>query len=122
MVLEIYSDIPIDNTEIYPYKIINEEAVKQAITTILTTFDGQRLFRPELDFDLENFLWDPLDDITELAVKNHIMVGLEKWEPRITVEELVFQRDEKNEKLYIVLYYKIIGFDNESKEQIVRVV
>jgi phage baseplate assembly protein W len=122
MALEIYSDIPLDNTEIYPYKVLNEEAVKQAITMILTAFDGLRLFRPELDVSLEDLLFNPMDVITEQAVTNEVIIKLEEFDSRISVEEVVFDRDERNETLNVVVYYSIKGLDTNTREAVIQAI
>jgi phage baseplate assembly protein W len=114
MALEIYSDIPLENTETYPHKILNEESVKQAITMMLTAFDGLRLFRPELDMSLDDLLWDNLDDVLEFTLTSHIIANLEAFDSRIIINDVVFKKDQINSRLEVTIYYSIKGFEEDN--------
>jgi len=115
--LEIYSDINLE-TPLTKLKLTNKEAVQQAVKTILTTFDGFRLFRPELYIQLDDLVFETMDDLTSFMVENLIISELENHEPRITVLDVQFDTDNERKLLGVTVTYSILGFDDQQQEKV----
>jgi len=82
-----YSDLNLQMI-IHPQKkdiipITGEQAVKNAIRTLLLTNFMERPFQPNLGANLRSLLFEPNDAVTRLALKDAVLAVLETHEPRI---------------------------------------
>ena len=84
-------------------------AIKQAITTLLLTDKGERLFQPDLGSSLRRFLFEPLDFATAGLIRTSIQQCLGRFEPRVRIRscKAVLNSDENG--FDVELTYKIIG-------------
>lgn len=98
----------------------NIETIHQSIQNILSTRKGERLFNPDFGIDLEDSLFDLLDDVSSLEVLREVTEAVNLWEPRVEIihnlTEIVPNVD--NHSFDVKLVVKVIGFE----EQIVEVV
>jgi phage baseplate assembly protein W len=86
----------------------DETDVEQAIELILATAPGERPMRPEFGCGVHDFVFDSIDANTigqmELAIRD----ALDRWEPRVVVETVVFNLDEVAEgRLIIDIGYRV---------------
>ncbi|GAA2976953.1 GPW/gp25 family protein [Streptomyces lactacystinicus] len=82
--------------------------VEEAIGIILRTVPGERPLRPQFGCDLYRLLFAPLDAGTVARAEHAVRTALDRWEPRITVEDLGFATDSEREGvLYIDVHYRL---------------
>jgi phage baseplate assembly protein W len=67
-----------------------EQDVDQAIQLILGTAPGERPMRPEFGCGVHDFVFDSIDANTLGRMEDAIRTALERWEPRITVQDINF--------------------------------
>ncbi len=84
-------------------------AIQQALTTLLLTSKGERLFNPELGSSLRRFLFEPLDYATASLIKSAILETIKDYEPRVIVIELIIDPNRDEDGFDVELTYKIIG-------------
>jgi len=63
--------------------VTNLNAVKQSIRNLLNTSFGERLFQPRLGCSLRALLFEPMDEVTALEIRDRIVETLRRHEPRI---------------------------------------
>lgn len=63
-------------------------AIKNSLINIMTTHRGQRPLTPEFGVNLLNFIGSPISNITGTAIAREVQRGIERWEPRVTLEKL----------------------------------
>jgi phage baseplate assembly protein W len=81
----IYSDLnPID--PIKTPMATNIQAIFNSIYTILNTKKGERLFLPTFGCDLEEILFEIIDEETSLLIYQRIIEAIETWEKRVTLD------------------------------------
>jgi phage baseplate assembly protein W len=68
----------------------DETDVDQAIQLILGTAPGERPMRPEFGCGVHDFVFDTIDAGTVARMETEIRAALDRWEPRIEVQELEF--------------------------------
>ena len=90
----------------------DKAAIVQAITALLLTKKGERLFQPELGTDLAKTLFEPLDYGTATIVKSTIKETLIRYEPRISVDDILCEPDFDSDGYSVELYYTIVGRDD----------
>ena len=89
----------------------DKAAIVQAMTA-LRLQRRERLFQPELGTDLAKTLFEPLDYGTATIVKSTIKETLMRYEPRISVDDILCEPDFNNNGYSVELYYTIVGRDD----------
>ena len=64
------------------------ESVKNNIRLLLKTEKGERLFQPNLGFALKRFLFQQINEDTNILIENEIVDTFEKWLPFVEIQEL----------------------------------
>ncbi|MGW1195792.1 GPW/gp25 family protein [Streptomyces sp. NPDC002536] len=67
--------------------------VEQALRIILSTAPGERPMRPEFGCGIHHLVFDPLDATTVARADTEVRRALDRWEPRIEVDDLLFSTD-----------------------------
>src|ERR671934_524952 len=68
----------------------DETDIDQAIELILSTAPGERPMRPEFGCGVHDFVFDSIDAATVGRLETEIRQALDRWEPRIEVQEVDF--------------------------------
>lgn len=61
-------------------------SIYQSIGNILSTPKNTRLFRPEFGSSIENLLFEPMDEETVASLYDTIILAIQRWEPRVTLD------------------------------------
>ncbi|NDB82301.1 MAG: hypothetical protein EB127_06115 [Alphaproteobacteria bacterium] len=59
------------------------KSVRRSIMNLLSTAYGERLFQPNIGSSLRAILFEPIDPITTLEVRDRIMTTIRNHEPRV---------------------------------------
>ncbi|MEU1376035.1 GPW/gp25 family protein [Streptomyces triculaminicus] len=82
--------------------------VEQAVRIILSTAPGERPMRPEFGCGIHGLVFDSLDATTVARADVEVRRALDRWEPRITVDDLLFSTDTVDiGVLYIDIRYRL---------------
>jgi phage baseplate assembly protein W len=65
-----------------------ESDIVQAIKIILLTAPGERVMRPEFGCRIHELVFAPHDAATESLAIHYVREALERWEPRIEVQDI----------------------------------
>ena len=87
----------------------DKAAIVQAIQGILLTRKGERPFQPELGCDIQDLLFEPLDFASAGAIKQEIRETVDRYEPRVTVTEIICQPDFNNNGYNVEIQFILIG-------------
>jgi phage baseplate assembly protein W len=74
--------------------VSGEQDVEQAIAIILSTAPGERPMRPEFGCGVHDYVFDTIDAATVGRMTVEVRDALDRWEPRIEVEEVDFDLSE----------------------------
>jgi len=104
--MSIYSDFKfnIDNKE---PKLTDDYSIKQSIKNILFTDKGERQFEPEFGSHINQLLFEKMNPITELTLKNEIIFALQNYEPRISVVNIDVVPNYDNQVYNVKISYLI---------------
>lgn len=85
--------------------IRDEQAIKTSVKNLLSTSFGERLFQPTIGGSLRQLLFEPIDAITAMEIRDRILQTLLNYEPRISnVIVDVVSRPNENEYRVTVEY------------------
>ena len=109
-----YRDINEDNPNEKP-DLFDVDAVVQGVTNFILTPKGSRLFNANYGSLIEGFLFDLMDEDAGLQILNELAIGIEEFDPRVTVDvgtSSVTPYEEEN-KFEFDIYFEIEGFDDK---------
>lgn len=66
----------------------DEGAIRNSIVNILGTRPGERFLLPEFGSRIDQFLFRPVSKDVATAIGNEILYSIEKWEPRVIIENI----------------------------------
>jgi uncharacterized protein len=85
-----------------------EQDVDQAIEIILSTAPGERPMRPEFGCGVPDFVFDTIDAATVGRLETEVRSALDRWEPRIEVEDVDFDLTRVGDgQLLIAIGYRL---------------
>jgi len=79
--------------------------IEAGIHQILNTTPGERRMLPEFGSRLKYLIFDPHDDILYTEIGREVIRAVERWEPRVVLENVQIQPIEGNEhavKVFVV--------------------
>ena len=81
-----------------------ETDVEQAIGLILSTAPGERPMRPEFGCAVHDCVFERIEADTLARIDQAVRVALDRWEPRITLDEVAFETRREGELLVHLRY------------------
>jgi len=100
----------------YPFRMENNEIassegvelVEESIRILLGTRKGERVMRPDFGADLDSVVFNSIEANTVAMIRFYIKECLDKWEPRINVEDVnVFPDEAEGNKIFIEIEYEM---------------
>lgn len=111
----IYSDLNLHVNEMTTDPIVIDQfSINQSIIAIIGTIPGQRLFRPDFGCNVHNQLFESMNSTTASAIRNGIMLAIERWETRITLTQSVVVPDYTLQIYHVHLDYVIPTLQNQA--------
>lgn len=79
-----------------------EREIEQAIQIILETAPGERVMRPEFGCRIHDLVFAPHDAATEGLAIHYVEEALERWEPRVTVQQINVATDPARDGVLLI--------------------
>lgn len=92
----------------------DEAAIKNSLTNLFSTMPGQKLLNPDFGLNLSQFLFAPVSVTMARMIGNRIVEGIERYEPRVTVENVNVYPDPDEASYQIELSIKIPTLSNRN--------
>ncbi|MEH2258113.1 GPW/gp25 family protein [Nostoc sp.] len=83
------------------------QKVKESIWLILRTDLGERVYRPDFGCRLSELAFAPLNKDTLLRIRLYVLEALQKWEPRIDIDEVRADPDTITGRVNILIDYRL---------------
>ena len=93
----------------------DKAAIIQSISNLLLTNKGERPFQPQLGSGIQTALFEPLDFGSAAILKNEVRECLSKYEPRIVINDILINIDERNNGYEVELYFTIVGRNDRQQ-------
>jgi uncharacterized protein len=84
----------------------DEIDVEQAIRLILSTAPGERPMRPEFGCAVHDCVFERIDADTLARIDQAVRFALDRWEPRIELDDVAFENRREGE-LLVHLRYRV---------------
>jgi hypothetical protein len=88
--------------------------LEQAMSLVLSTYPGERPFRPKFGSRLRDFVYEAASDLVFARIQHEVRESLAMWEPRSAVFEVTVRPAQGQENLlYIDITYVIKGENDQ---------
>ena len=104
------SDILVDN---------DIEAIKNSLRNIFTTKKGQKILAPSFGVSLEQYLFSPITNANAKAMATDIMNGVNQYEPRVKISNIIVNPLYDQNQYHISLYYTLLQINRQSSINII---
>jgi len=94
----------------------NENAIARSIRNIVFTIPGEKFFDESFGSDINKSLFDNIDEISAILIKDQITESIQNFEPRVKLTEVVTSPDFDNNSFNATLTYEVIGADIPPQE------
>lgn len=92
-------------------KKTDENAIKASVINLIQTKNYERLFHPEIGCQITSLLFENFTPVSVETMKKTIFDVIEKFEPRVTIDDVkIIDRSDNNE-IEVELRYKINNTD-----------
>jgi phage baseplate assembly protein W len=81
--------------------------IQQSIRIILGTQYGERVMRPTFGCNLRSLVFAPNNQQTAALARQYVLDGLQKWEPRISVQAVNVTNASQSPQLLIEILYSV---------------
>ena len=118
--MPLYSDINIVNPTEQPM-VEDFQSVYQSLIVLFNTRPGEILFNPEYGIDIEENLFEIIDDLSAALLYNQVFIAIQKFEPRVIVDNAnssVISNPDEN-VFELILQFTIQGLDSTQNFQII---
>jgi len=89
----------------------NENAIARAVRNIVLTTPGEKFFDPEFGSSVSEILFENVDDITAISIKDEIKNCLQNYEPRVEIIDVKVDPNFDENQFDVIITYRIIGID-----------
>ena len=94
----------------------NSNAIARSIRNIIFTARGDKPFNPFFGSRVSELLFDPMDQITTLAIKTEIEETIKNFESRVDLDKVTVTPNYDENQYDIVIKYQIIGIDIDAQQ------
>lgn len=108
-----FSDIP-SNFGINPYTndlilATEESAIRQSYRNLIMLSVSEKPFHPEVPLNLKGILFENPEPIFLSTARRNIFTGLNQYEPRAEVVDVIFAIPEDSNGINMTIYYRILN-------------
>ncbi|HWZ23618.1 MAG TPA: GPW/gp25 family protein [Cytophagaceae bacterium] len=94
--------------------VSEEEDIRESLEILFSTRKGERNMLPEYGCDLHKVTFDSINGDSISHLQNVIQEAIDKFESRITLENIEIDTEKKIEGLIIILIYFTINNTNKA--------
>ena len=89
----------------------NESAIARSIRNIVFTSPGEKFFNPDFGSNISKVLFENIDEISAIQIKEEIELSIKNFEPRVRLQEVEINPDYDNNQFDVTINYRITGID-----------
>ena len=92
-------------------RLFDVQAIKRAVKNIILTNKYERPFNPDFGCNLRGFLFENITEPLLVIIKDRVAMAIEKYEPRVSVEDVVVKNDIDKTGINIQVSFLINGVE-----------
>lgn len=93
-------------------RLFDIQAIKRSVKNIILTNKYERPFNPDFGCNLRGFLFENLTEPMVVIIKDRVAMAIEKYEPRVSVEDVIVKNSSDPNGINIQVSFLINGVEN----------
>ena len=94
----------------------NENAISRSIRNLVLTNRGERFFDYNLGSQVNEILFESLDDISGSSLRESITNVIENYEPRVRLVDVQVIPDYDKNEFGVIVTYNVVGIDAQPQQ------
>jgi len=94
----------------------NATAISRSVRNIVFTTPGEKFFQPSFGSRVSQMLFENMDEITSLSIRDEIENSIRRFEPRVDLKSVQVNPDFDGNQYDVVITYQIIGADISEQQ------
>ena len=89
----------------------NETAIARSIRNIVFTLPGERFFEPDFGSEVSASLFENVDEVTAVTIREEIEYSINQFEPRVNLISVDSIPNFDNNEFNVLITYEVLGAD-----------
>ena len=94
----------------------NENAIARSVRNIVFTVPGEKFFQENFGSRISESLFENIDEISALEIKDEITESINRFEPRVRLISVDAIPDYAGNAFNVLIVYEIIGIDTPAQQ------
>ena len=94
----------------------NENAIARSVRNIVFTVPGEKFFQENFGSRISESLFENIDEISALEIKDEITESINRFEPRVRLISVEAIPDYEGNAFNVIIVYEIIGIDTPAQQ------
>jgi len=94
----------------------NENAIARSVRNIVFTIPGEKFFQENFGSRISESLFENIDEISALEIKDEITESINRFEPRVKLINVDTIPDYEGNAFNVIIVYEIIGIDTPAQQ------
>ena len=86
-------------------------AIARSIRNIVFTSPGEKFFNPDFGSRVSESLFENVDNVSALAIKDEIKSSIINFEPRVNLLDTIVASNPDDNEMNVTIEYEIVGID-----------
>ena len=96
--------------------IKNQTAIARSLRNLVLTAPGERFFNENLGSNVNNLLFENMDDVTASSIKDEIQNTINNYEPRVKLLKTQVSPNFETLEFDVIIKYEIIGIEAQPQQ------
>ena len=89
----------------------NSSAIARSIRNIVFTQPGEKFFNPEFGSRVSESLFEVVDEVSTIAIRDEIRSSIINYEPRVNLLDVLVDPNPDDNEMNVTIKYEIVGID-----------
>lgn len=94
----------------------NDNAIARSVRNIVFTVPGEKFFQENFGSRISESLFENIDEISALEIKDEITESINRFEPRVKLISVDAIPDYAGNAFNVLIVYEIIGIDTPAQQ------
>ena len=91
--------------------LTDTSAIARSIRNIVFTSPGEKVFNPDFGSRISESLFENVDNVSALAIKDEIKSSIINFEPRVKLLDTIVVPNPDDNEMVVTIEYEIVGID-----------
>ena len=89
----------------------NTSAIARSLRNIVFTQPGEKFFNPEFGSRVSESLFEIVDEVSTIAIRDEIRSSIINYEPRVNLLDVLVNPNPDENEMNVTIKYEIVGID-----------